>query len=140
MQLFIRCIVITEIISGMFTLFYSLDLPPSFYSVIIVGSRVCHTILRIVMRKVIIGTSGIPGIKSKLKDFHSRETTVMDKLANRICHITKILRNDLLPAKGLLHFAEQIDPGTFFPVTANGIFCTVWNGKILVNASDLVDP
>ena len=63
----------------------------------------------------------------------------MDKLPHRICHIAKILRNDLLPSKGLLHFAEQIDPGTFFPVTANGIFRTIWNGKILVKATEMID-
>ena len=77
------------------------------------GSCICHTVLRIVVRKIIVGTAGISGIKRKLQDLHSRKSTVMDKLTYGICHIAKILRNDLLPAKGLLHFAEQIDPGTF---------------------------
>ena len=63
----------------------------------------------------------------------------MDKLANRICHITKILRNDLLPAKGLLHFAEQIDSRAFFPVAANGIFRTVRNRKILIKTTEMVN-
>ena len=91
------------------------------------------------MRKVIVGTSGISGVKSKLQDFHSRETAVMDKLANGICYIAKILRNDLLPAKDLLHFAEQIDPRTFFPVAANGIFRTVRNRKILIKTTEMVN-
>ena len=103
------------------------------------GSCVCHTVLRIIVRKIIVGAAGISGIKRKLQDLHSRESTVMDKLTHRICHIAKILRNDLLPAKGLLHFAEQIDPGTFFPVTANSIFRTIWNGKILVKATEMIN-
>ena len=92
------------------------------------------------MRKIIIGTSGISGIKSELQNLHSRKSAVMDKLTNRICHITKILGNNLLPSKSLLYLAEQIDPRTFFPVTANSIFRTVRNGKILIKATEMVDP
>ena len=63
----------------------------------------------------------------------------MDKLTNGICHIAKILRDNLLPAKGLLYFAEQIDPWPFFPVAANGILSTIRNGKILIKTAEVVN-
>ena len=57
MQLFIRCIVITEIIPGKLTLFCHNALPPSGDSLIIMGSCVYHTVLRIVVWKIIVGTT-----------------------------------------------------------------------------------
>lgn len=48
-QFFFRCCMITQIISRQFSLSYCDALPPSHNSFIIMGSCICHAVLRIIM-------------------------------------------------------------------------------------------
>ena len=54
-------------------------------------------------------------------------------------HKAQVLRNDLVPAQALLRPAEQLHPGTFFPVAFRGALCPVRDGEILVKAPEMVD-
>ena len=103
------------------------------------SSCISHTIHRVVMWKIIICASWVAGIKCKFQNLHSRKTTLADHLTDRICHITKIFGNNLLPSKCLLHFAEQINSRTFLPMSSDRILCSMRNGKVFIKSSEMID-
>lgn len=87
-QFFFRCCMITQIISRQFSLSCCDALPPSHDSFIIMGSCICHAVLRIIMWQIITGTSGISGVKRKFQNLHSREAALIYQMTYRICHIS----------------------------------------------------
>ena len=64
------------------------SLPADGPGVVIMGSCICHAVLRIIMWQIITGTSGISGVKRKFQNFHSREATLIYQMTYRICHIS----------------------------------------------------
>ena len=103
------------------------------------SSRIGYGIFCIVVRQIVVGTAGIPRIKRKFQHLHARKTAFLHQTAHRIRHIPKILGNDLLPAKSLLHFPEQVNARSLFPVSVHGRIFTVRNGIILVKAAEMID-
>ena len=130
---------ITQIITYHILFFFCNAVKPACQSFIIMGSCISYGIFRIIVRQVIVGTTGISGVKGKFQHLHAGEAAVPHQLTDRLAHITKILRNDLPLAQCLLHGAEQLDAGAFLPVALCRSLAAVGDGEILIEPAEVVD-
>ena len=78
-------------------------------------------------------------VKSKLQYLHSRESALIYQMTYGICHISQVLCDNLLPSKRLFNLTEQINSGTFFPMTVSCSGISIRNREIFIKATEMVD-
>ena len=103
------------------------------------GAGIRHAVHRVVVGQVVAGAAGIAGVKGKFQHLHAGEAAVPHQLPHSVAHIAEILGNDLPLAQRLLHGAEQLDAGAFFPVAIHRRLAAVGDGEILIEAAEVVD-
>ena len=104
------------------------------------GAGVGHTVFRVVMGKIIAGAAGIPGIKGKFQYLHARESAVLYKLSDGVCHVSQILGNDFLFSQGAAHGVEEADSRSLLPMASDGSVGAGRNGIVLVKSAEMVNP
>ena len=130
---------ITQIITYHILFFFCNAVKPACQSFIIMGSCISYGIFRIIVRQVIVGTTGISGVKGKFQYLHTWKTAVINQFAHRVCYIAKIFRNDFLFSQHLTYPVKKIDPRSLFPVASGSIFRSIRDRIILVKSSEMVN-
>ena len=104
------------------------------------SSCVYHAVSCIIVRQVVVCTSGVSGIKSKFKDFHSGISAVIYKSSYTVCHISKILRYKLTITESFLYLIEEFNTRTLLPVTACRSLILCRDGIVFIKSSEMIYP
>ena len=80
------------------------------------GAGIYDTVLRDVVKQIIVCCANVVGIKAELQHFHIGVIRIPNHLSDRIGHIAQILNNDGFVAHVLPHLSEQRHAGPLFPM------------------------
>ena len=112
---------------------------PSLNGFIIMRPRVHYAVFRVIVRKVIVGAAGIPGIKGKFQHLHAGVTAVSYQLPNGICHISQIFRDNVFLPQRPGNCMKKVDSRSLLPMAAYCSLGICRNGKILVKTAEMID-
>ena len=105
-------------------------------SLIVMGSCVYHRVRCIVVWKIFVVAAATKG---KLQYFHARVTGFCHQITNSLCHVAKILRNDLNVFHMFFHFFKKRDTRSLFPLSDAGVCHAVRNGVILIKTTEMIN-
>ena len=109
---------------------------PSLCCFIVMGTCINHTVLFIFVRKI---RAVFRTVKGKLQNLHSRKTTFLQHVHNRIRKDSKILCNHIQVLHLLLQHIKQSISGTFLPFAILCCLRAIRNRIILIKSAKMID-
>ena len=100
------------------------------------STGIYYTVTIIAMRQIVAFLSGI---ESKFQHLHSGIAAIFQKFYNSRSLEAKIFRNDLLLAQSCVQSVEQLDSGSFLPMSVNSSLIAVRNAIIFVKSSEVIN-
>ena len=110
-------------------------LPPVGEGGVVVGTRVDHAVLDVVVGQILV----VAAAESELQNFHAREGAVGQQLADAGEQLAQIFRDDGQLAKGSFQCVEQVHPGADLPLAGAGGRAARRDGPVGVETAEVVD-
>ena len=137
MDLLLRRVAVAQVADGKVSVPLRHRLIPALNGVVVVGSRVDHTVLIVVVGQV----NALPvGGEGELQHLHPRETGLSHHLKHAGGQEAQILRDDLQLAQLPLNGVKELQPRSLLPVAAGGGVVLRRDGVILVESPEMVHP
>ena len=109
---------------------------PSLCCFIIMSSCIDNTVMFIFIREI---TTVLAAVKCKLKDFHSRISTVFQHFQDTLCKETKIFCNHTKLSNLFIQCMEEVKSRSFFPFTILCGLITIRDCIIFIKSAKMID-